>query len=116
MPDLAIEFEQGFEPFVERFHGLAAPRVQLLAAPAPQKPAALAAASRRARRGARLAPFARPRVFRAQETTAGSPTARVPFNPLAKLIVVVAAIRQDIVGFLRQVVDFGLKSRVLATA
>src|SRR5713101_9978274 len=121
MPNAVIQFEEPFEPFVERFDCLAAACIQTLSFSTLEKllarqasPMGLIARFRRLI-GRRLLVAAA--VFRAQKTPTRSLALLVVLDVLAQLIAVVTAVGQHIVGFLREFLDLvGKGLRFLRTS
>src|SRR5512147_2791552 len=106
MPHVLIQFEQPFEPVVERLDGLAATGIELSARGPFQKLPALQSATVMLvawlRSGRPAARFAATAIFRAEETPSCSPVLRVIFHLLRQLVAVVAAVGQNVVNILRQ--------------
>src|SRR5262249_51420503 len=118
VPHLAIQFEQGLEPLVKWFDSLASSPKDFSPARAAEEFAALATPllSLAAGRDSAALLLGIATILRAQETSSRALAFLSPLNDLAVGVVVVAAVRCDIVGALRYIRNLAAKSRVLAGA
>tara|TARA_B100001245_G_C22605246_1_gene299484 strand:- start:70 stop:504 length:435 start_codon:yes stop_codon:yes gene_type:complete len=111
MPNTVVQFEQRLEPFVEGFDGLAASRVKPFAARALVELASLL--TKAVRLVARWLRFPHvlllrvSSVFRAEKTPIRAMALVFPFHFFCHVVAIVATVGQHMLGFLRQVIDFG---------
>ena len=113
MPNLMIQLEQSFEPFVERLDRLAAAGIQAFSAMAlevfPALKSALMLLVARCRRYLR-AMLTAATILGTEKSSARAAVFFIVFDPFAEAVAVVAAVGKYVVRFFVKIIDFLVES------